>query len=102
MADWLAARIPSPPPDLALRLDRIAGEQKCDGYRELSSALLANAEKLLAELGTDRDAAPDLLAADALITYAIEAAAENCASVDDVSADALVRIGRISSSDGQS
>ena len=43
---------------------------------DVPSTLLDRAIELLATVGSNRDAAIDLLAADALITYAIEASAE--------------------------
>jgi len=51
----------------------------------------AEDERKLAVVGTDRDAAVDLLAADALITYAMEAAAE-ADSIDSAAEHAMQEI----------
>lgn len=58
--------------------------------------MVESAAKLLRALGDGREAATDLLAADALLTYALEAAAEDCdrgdagsTSVDSVAAHAI-------------
>ncbi len=61
-------------PDASVLLDR--------GISTLRSAL------------SDRDGALDLLVADALITYSMEAAAEHCASLDETAAEAVERIAR--------
>jgi len=95
---WLAARTAAAPPSLRPRLlaavrdvpavDTL-GERSC----RAGEALLA---KLLAEECASRDAAPDLLAADALVTYAFEAAAESgvegADSIDARAAAAMARI----------
>lgn len=86
---WLAAREPAPPPALASRLRRIAGDATCASPAELPAALLACAARVLATLGDERESAGDLLAADALVTYALEAAAEDCASLDAVAEHAM-------------
>jgi hypothetical protein len=54
----------------------------------LSASLLKLGLEVLANIGDDRAAAPDLLAADALITYAMEAAAE-CDSVESAAIRAM-------------
>ncbi len=56
--------------------------------------LLDRGVSTLREALTDRDGALDLLAADALITYAMEAAAEECATMDETATEAIQRIAR--------
>jgi hypothetical protein len=51
--------------------------------------------EVLADGCTARDAALDLLTADALVTYAFEAAAESPREVDAIAAEAMQRIARI-------
>lgn len=59
---------------------------------DLPGALVAGAEMLLSQLNGESDAAIDLLAADALITYALEAASEAGGSVEHVATAAMKRI----------
>ena len=87
LSDWLAARTPRPPHELSSALSRVVGEAMCI-ESEIPSALIERAKGLLAVVGTDRDAAVDLLAADALITYAMEAAAE-ADSIDSAAEHAM-------------
>jgi hypothetical protein len=75
---WLRARAPTPPAHLA---DRMAAALRQvatvdDVPRALGDAAFVCLEASLA-LGPGRAAALDLLAADALLTYAWEAAAES-------------------------
>lgn len=92
MRDWIAARAPSPPPVLAERLAELVGDDVCDVPGALPESLLARAEQVLAGVQTDRSAATDLLAADALITYAMEAAAEYGLDVDAIAVNAAGRL----------
>ena len=92
--DWIAARQPSPPQALAQRLAELVGEDACNTPAALPESLLARAEELLARVATDRSAATDLLAADALITYAMEAAAEYGLDVDAIAANAAQRLAK--------
>ena len=62
---------------------------------EIATVLIGIAEKILADLGDDRSAATDLLAADALITYAMESAAESRGDLESFAADAAARIARV-------
>ena len=88
VGEWLASRDPAPPPELAARLAEIVGPSVCaDG--ELPDALADLAQQLLAGLCEERQGALDLLAADALITYALEAAAEDCHGVEEAAGRVL-------------
>lgn len=81
VGEWLSARTPVPPAPLAARLRTVLGTRLADRSSGAHDAVLATAESLLAELlaldCAARDRALDLLAVDALVTYAFEAAAEN-------------------------
>jgi hypothetical protein len=76
--EWLAARRPPPPPDLGSSL-RSTGA-KSSPERTVAAALTASAGDLLdqarARPGRVRESAFRLLEADALLTYACEAALE--------------------------
>jgi hypothetical protein len=78
---WLGAREPAPPPALQARmaaaLEGGAGDAAADPTLEeaLAAAALRELRAALA-LGSARAAATPLLSADALLTYAFEAAAE--------------------------
>ena len=74
---WLASRTPAPPRELAERFASIADGRQCRDETELAQFLVDEATAILASLGNDRSAATDLLVADALITYAMEAASAN-------------------------
>ena len=96
VADWLDARNPAPPAALARRLRVALGGALADA-RPTDDRLFAAAEMLLARLLREgcaaRAAAEDLLTADALVTYAFEAAAEHQPSrLEERAADAMRRI----------
>ena len=89
--EWLDARTPPPPPRLAQRIHEALAECERDEPPGSSSTripeLFMLAAMKLLERTTSGDAASnarasalDLLAADALLTYALEAAAEDCAT----------------------
>ena len=75
--EWVAAHGEQPPAALRARLDAILITGAAGGEAPVSNALLHAGQALLATiLGsgcTQRDAALDLLTADALVTYAFEA-----------------------------
>jgi len=77
---WLDARRPAAPPALRARLDEVLGDDLSAADTVAHERLLAAGERLLGELlargATGRDGALDLLVADALVTYAFEAAAD--------------------------
>ena len=91
MSEWLDARIPPPPPRLAQRINEAVAECVAEGSPESGTSSLpelftAAAMTLLDRTTSGSPASParaaalDLLAADALLTYALEAAAEDCAT----------------------
>lgn len=98
LADWLASRTPSPPPALAARIAASVGDASAS-RAALPGTLVEHALGFLKLIGDARESADDLLAADALITYAMEAATENCQQLDALAADAAKRIASIESSD---
>ena len=75
IVDWLATRVPPPPEALATVIASKVDQIECD-RGSLPDHLVDAAVRILKKLGDGRESANDLLAADALITYAIEAAAE--------------------------
>lgn len=81
VAEWLDSREPSPPSRLAERLRSVLGDRGTLA-KDLSPAGLAQAGIALLRAieereSNDRSNALDLLAADALVTYAFEAAANS-------------------------
>lgn len=93
LREWLATRKPEPPPKLAERLAEIVGDEAFDGA-STADVLIERGIQTLRTALSDRDGALDLLAADALITYAMEAAADDFATMDATAADAIQRIAR--------
>ena len=92
LRDWLAHREPSPPRVLRDRVEALARAVP-ENPADPAATLLAAAEEALASLARraseERDVALDLLAVDALVTYAFERAAESPASIPDLSARAM-------------
>lgn len=97
VAEWLARREPPPPEPLLSRIHEALGGGADAPAHDAAALAAAAAERLLARLlGEDcatRAAAIELLTADALVTYAFEAAAEHrIAGMDDMAARAMQRI----------
>lgn len=94
---WLASRIPPPQPRLGARLDA-AVSAVSDSHvpipESLVDAACAVLRETLEQSNAERNgtAALDLLAADALITYAVEAAAEDCERFAAVTDDMIARL----------
>jgi hypothetical protein len=79
--DWLASRTPTAPDEMKawLTIADVVTESPSRAVAVpglLVEAGLVHLDKAVARLVRDREAAHDLLAADALITYACEAAGE--------------------------
>lgn len=89
---WLDSRTPPPPERLARRLGAAlqpdVDVDDADAGAMVERLTLA-AVSILSGLEHDRSSALDLLAADALISYALEAAAEDCVSFA-ASTDAMI------------
>ena len=99
LADWPASRTPPPPPALAARITASVGDVTCS-RAALPGKLVEHALHFLKSIGDARESADDLLTADALITYAMEATTENCQHLDALAADAAKRIASLEQSDG--
>lgn len=96
VAEWLALRTPQPPPALRARVEVALGPSlSLDGIQAADACLDAS-ERLVRELlrsnCTTRETALDLLTADALVTYAFEAAAESPAGLAARATRAMRRI----------
>jgi len=98
VGDWLLDRTPVPPPPLAERVHGALGDRLNEPSTHAYAALLGTAESLLAELlalgCAQRDRALDLLAVDALVTYAFEAAAESPDTLAERASGAMSAIAR--------
>lgn len=93
---WLAERSPAPPPRLAERIHEALGV-RVNANAEGAPALCVDAaaellRELLSRSSTGRESALELLAVDALVTYAFEAAATNPASLTMTANAAMARL----------
>lgn len=100
VGDWLAGRAPAPPDLLGARIALALGADAGRSVSETEVACLDAAERVLVRLFSDgfagrRDAA-DLLAADALVTYALEFAAETPRDFENRAMSAIRRFGELS------
>ena len=100
LRDWLAHREPSPPRVLRERIEALAASVPQDGGNP-AATLVAAAELALVRLSSctpdDRATALDLLAADALVTYAFELASDSPDSIPGLSAAAMARLSAVAS-----
>lgn len=96
VAQWLASREPAPPDALRERLEAALGADAQRARSDAASACLAAGERLLARVlaseNEGRNCALDLLAADALVTYAFEAASDEPALLASRASDAMTSI----------
>ena len=96
VADWIRARSPAPPAALAAAVIASLGEYGNDDASRTTvcclDAAIALLQELLAGDPLDRSEAAALLAADALVTYAFEAAADSPDRLDDRAAEAMARL----------
>ncbi|MEO8562399.1 MAG: hypothetical protein ABI601_10015 [bacterium] len=96
ISGWLDARRPAPPPALRSRIDlALAGSLEADECEAADACLRAGervVDALLRDNATSRESAIDLLAADALVTYAFEAASERPAALSSLASSAMSRI----------
>jgi hypothetical protein len=96
LREWLATREPAQPPDLARRIAELAAPFDVrDG--DIAEQCLAAAEAALPALleagdSESRGTALELLAIDALVTYAFEAAAPNAERVPALARQAMLRL----------
>jgi hypothetical protein len=101
LRDWLAHREPSPPRVLQERVDALVmAVPEIPG--DPAGSLLAAAEAALAHLSRlppdERATAIDLLAVDALVTYALECAAEAPEGIPGISERAMTRLSFVGAS----
>ena len=98
---WLAGRTPPPPDLLRVRINAALGDDAKRGVADTEVVCLDAAERVLARLFSDgfagRKDAPDLLAADALVTYALEFAANTPSEFATRATSAILRLGELSS-----
>jgi len=73
---WLDERRPAPPTTLSRHLRRVVRDSPGSLPDDLADAGVALLERVLSRPEGGRELALDLLAADALVTYAFEAQAE--------------------------
>src|SRR5206468_12086332 len=95
----LQSRTSVPPAAMMARVIRAlgnrAGNDASDAYTACLDAAAELLERLLADDDLRRDSAIDLLAADALVTYAFESAALDIDRLDDRAASAMTRLGAL-------
>jgi hypothetical protein len=99
VADWLAQLTPPPPPALHTRLQELLADAASRPAADVADVCLEAGQRrlasLLAERATDRASALDLLAVDALVSYAFEAAAETPERLERLAGMAMTRIAEI-------
>jgi hypothetical protein len=103
IGEWLATRTPAPPPQLVDRVLAALGPARHDDATLTVDRCLEAAERvvdgLLREGRTGRDSAGELLAADALVTYAFEAASDDPAALPERARSAMRRLAALGASD---
>jgi hypothetical protein len=99
VGEWLATRTPAPPQLLRERIILALGAAADRDVTETESVCLDAAERVLTRLlgrgRGKRDEAADLLAADALVTYALEFAASASDHFEGNATSAIERFGRL-------
>ena len=103
--EWLKQRRPRPPAALVHALQLAVGVSGNEEDADTVNACLSAGEQLvmnlLARNCTQRDSALELLTADALVTYAFEAAAEYPSTLVKRGNDAMRRIARLAGNGSQ-
>lgn len=96
LGTWLREREPTPPVRLARRIDDALGGRRNADATDASALCIDAADCLLRELlardRAGRESALDLLAVDALVTYALEAAAGDPDTFASRAHDAMHRL----------
>jgi hypothetical protein len=94
--EWLAQRQPAPPAALLAHVEAVLGDAVGESAGTAADVCLRAAERLVTELLRGdcgaRESALDLLAADALVTYAFEAAAQTPETLARTATAAMERI----------
>ena len=98
---WLRSRTPPPPPAMLAGVIDALGDRTALGAHAAPMACLDAAvallEALLREDTLGRERADELLVADALVTYAFEAAATSASDLDEFAATVMTRLAGLSS-----
>jgi uncharacterized membrane protein len=101
---WLDTRRPIPPPALRARIAAALGESLHSDVSDAVESCLSAGERLVESLlrnnATTRDSALDLLAADALVTYAFEAGSDRPRELAARARDAMTRIASLGATRG--
>jgi hypothetical protein len=96
LGEWLDARTPPPPAALRERLRDALGDDLHGPASEAHDRCLAASERLVGAIvaggASTRAVALDLLAADALVTYAFEAAADEPERLAERTDEAMRRL----------
>ncbi len=99
LGDWLDRRRPLPPEALGRRIVELVLASEPGGNTDPAAACLQAAEGALQRLvcrgDNGRADALDLLAIDALVTYAFEAVADEPWRIEDLALDAMRRLSRV-------
>ncbi|MGH7619831.1 MAG: hypothetical protein ACREPM_21670 [Gemmatimonadaceae bacterium] len=94
--EWLDEREPAPPARLRARIDEVLGNNAQRPVADAPDQSVAAAEALLRDLlarpTAGRESALDLLAVDALVTYAFEAAATDPNTLAALADAAMTRL----------
>lgn len=103
VGEWLHQCTPRPPGALVARIDAVLGKSLGEPSHRIPHVLLRAAEGLVTTLrasrSTSRDSALDLLTADALVTYAFEAASESPHDLEERASEAMRRIAALGADD---
>jgi hypothetical protein len=99
-ADWIGSRRPEAPERLVARVREVLGANPVWDAVPVAEALLGAGEALLGVVlqggsGVARDSALDLLAADACVTWAFEAAADEPEALGERAREARRRIAEV-------
>jgi hypothetical protein len=99
VGEWMARVEPAPPPALHQRLRELVAADADRPVADVPEVCLDAGERLLDALlasgSTSRATALDLLAVDALVTYAFQAAADEPARLEARAARAMARIAEL-------
>lgn len=99
LQSWLDARLPQAPEALRRRIaELVAQHAEWESMPRQNALLLASEilmKDVLAAAPKDRNAALDLLAGDACVTYAFEAAADEPAELGALADQAMQRIAKL-------
>jgi len=95
VAEWLRGRAPAAPPELLERMVDALGQHARRDAKDAPDACVTAAEQLVRALvarpDAGREAALDLLSADALVTYAFEAGADTPGWIAEQAPAAMAR-----------